>query len=136
MANQEAMRLWVEALRSGQYRQGKSKLRTNSGKRAKHCCLGVLCEIARAQNVKVPRGWAAMSFLPESVVEWAQLEYDDPVLETEYEGWTPPSGGEQIQVLIRAETASYANDSLQRTFEQIADMIENHLIDGEGNENG
>lgn len=33
---------WVEALRSGKYKQGRSRLK-HAGR---HCCLGVLCEVA------------------------------------------------------------------------------------------
>lgn len=33
---------WVEALESGNYKQGKYRLRTKDNK---YCCLGVLCEI-------------------------------------------------------------------------------------------
>ena len=32
---------WIEALRSGRFKQGKNALKTND----KHCCLGVLCEV-------------------------------------------------------------------------------------------
>lgn len=35
---------WVEALRSGEYAQGRMALRTHSS----YCCLGVLCDIAGA----------------------------------------------------------------------------------------
>lgn len=35
---------WIEALRSGQYRQTQARLRTNDG--LGYCCLGVLCEIS------------------------------------------------------------------------------------------
>lgn len=34
---------WTDALRSGEYKQGKNRLRTKDGRL---CCLGVLCEIA------------------------------------------------------------------------------------------
>lgn len=34
---------WVEALRSGRYKQCKSWLRDNDG----FCCLGVLCDISK-----------------------------------------------------------------------------------------
>lgn len=40
---------WVAALRSGKYRQGQDRLRSESG----FCCLGVLCDI------KNPEGWRA-----------------------------------------------------------------------------
>lgn len=33
---------WIEALRSGQYKQGKGYLKKGDC----HCCLGVLCEVA------------------------------------------------------------------------------------------
>lgn len=37
---------WVEALRSGKYRQGKMALKTKSKRgTVRHCCLGVLCEL-------------------------------------------------------------------------------------------
>ena len=35
---------WIEALRSGQYRQTQARLRTSDG--LGHCCLGVLCDIS------------------------------------------------------------------------------------------
>ena len=38
--------VWVEALRSGKYKQAKDYLKTKKG----HCCLGVLCELS--QKVK------------------------------------------------------------------------------------
>lgn len=34
---------WVKALRSGKYKQGKSRLRTDN----EYCCLGVLCDISK-----------------------------------------------------------------------------------------
>jgi hypothetical protein len=40
---------WVEALKSGKYKQGKNYLRRGNEKSAdgpkSHCCLGVLCEV-------------------------------------------------------------------------------------------
>ena len=45
MTENQAM-LWVEAIRSGKYKQAENYLKTKKG----HCCLGVLCEIS--QKVK------------------------------------------------------------------------------------
>ena len=39
----EHRRLWVEALRSGKYKQGTHALRSSDDR---YCCLGVLCDIA------------------------------------------------------------------------------------------
>jgi hypothetical protein len=45
MATQEQLDLrkkWVDALRSGKYKQGKGSLRSANGA---YCCLGVLCDV-------------------------------------------------------------------------------------------
>lgn len=39
-------RKWIDALRSGKYKQGKSNLARRAGDTIEYCCLGVLCEIA------------------------------------------------------------------------------------------
>lgn len=39
---------WVEALRSGEYNQGRGYLRVEN----EYCCLGVLCEILDVPKVK------------------------------------------------------------------------------------
>lgn len=39
----EVYKLWIKALRSGKYKQGKGYLRTNKNE---FCCLGVLCDLA------------------------------------------------------------------------------------------
>lgn len=44
----ELKQKWLEALRSGRYRQGKNVLRTSQDE---FCCLGVLCDIVS------PNGW-------------------------------------------------------------------------------
>lgn len=37
---------WARRLRSGDYAQGKERLRDDSNDEARYCCLGVLCELA------------------------------------------------------------------------------------------
>ena len=41
------MKRWVSALRSGEFKQGKGALEA----KGKHCCLGVLCELALVEGV-------------------------------------------------------------------------------------
>lgn len=41
--NKERIKLWVEALRSGKYKQAKGRLRQGENS---YCCLGVACEIS------------------------------------------------------------------------------------------
>ena len=51
--NPELKQKWIEALRSGDYKQTKEKLRRWGG----YCCLGVLCEVAK------PKGWNGHAIL-------------------------------------------------------------------------
>lgn len=78
---------WVQALRSGDYKQGKKTLKINGT----HCCLGVLCDlhkqecggewydpthpdlISGAQGYRTPSGYEDWSMLPEPVQEWAGI---------------------------------------------------------------
>jgi hypothetical protein len=41
---------WLEALRSGKYKQGKEWLKIKKGDEWWHCCLGVLCEIREVEQ--------------------------------------------------------------------------------------
>ena len=44
--NKKVAKQWIKALRSGKYKQGQSTLKQyNHKKEARHCCLGVLCEL-------------------------------------------------------------------------------------------
>lgn len=46
MLNQKQIKKWVEALRSGKYKQTKHILNNDSG----YCCLGVACKVLRKEN--------------------------------------------------------------------------------------
>jgi hypothetical protein len=45
--NADVKKMWLDALRSGEYAQGRSTLRSPSG----YCCLGVLCDLAVKNGV-------------------------------------------------------------------------------------
>ena len=47
---QEIAKIWVEALRSGEYTQGRERLKKITKGVVTHCCLGVLCELYNQQN--------------------------------------------------------------------------------------
>lgn len=90
--NPEIKTLWVEALRSGKYKQGDGKLRkigTDTGEDL-HCCLGVLCDLAVDAGVVqrylddddiyvyyTPAGNKSREFLPTAVQTWAGFRYGD-----------------------------------------------------------
>ena len=104
---------WVEALRNGEYTQAAGKLANSE--RTEHCCLGVLCETAIKEGLKLDVSPSLSSTtyfdaeednLPESVLDWAGMEsalgsYPD---------------GRALVVL---------NDE-GHPFEQIANVIEQH----------
>lgn len=113
----EPKKLWLEALRSGDYKQGKGYLRTNEG----HCCLGVLCEVAIANGVPVTReeeqGYhyydSDCAMPPAEVMEWAGLDVGNPtVLDRDNPNFET--------------TLATMNDS-GASFEKIAAVIEEQL---------
>lgn len=99
---------WLHALRSGEYKQGKGRLREH----AAYCCLGVLCDI----HAKETGGrWSSNEYLdcagilPVKVRDWAGLEARDPVVDG-----------------LDGRCLSSHNDN-GKPFPEIADLIEKHL---------
>jgi hypothetical protein len=90
-------KLWVKALRSGKYRQGRQELITDKGSM---CCLGVLCQVLDPNTIA---GWHGMGVPPNDLRDEAGLHSDD------------------IDVFVEA------NDSYRWTFKRIADYIEGML---------
>ena len=44
---------WVRALRSGEYEQGRGRLRKGNGEDAKYCCLGVLGVVCGSPDIEL-----------------------------------------------------------------------------------
>lgn len=114
-SNKEHMRLWVAALRSGDFMQTTGTLAIQLDENEwGYCCLGVACEVAMAHGVpldveikpnKTVTYDRSTSILPVQACEFFGLEYGDPMITQHYE-------------------ASAANDQQGWTFNQIADAIE------------
>lgn len=123
MPNKERIRLWIEALRSGEYKQGKGALQHNG----EFCCLGVACEVAIKNELDIKVFHDADGFvqydveynyMPIVVGEWFGFERDD---------LTNPRLGKGIGL-----NAVRVNDELKLSFEEIADALEKrYLTDGE-----
>lgn len=114
--------LWVKELRSGNYQQGAGCLaREVEDGSTEYCCLGVLSDIAFA-NGAVERRKSEVSDsiyfgerlfdLPAEVREWAGLDSSDPSVLVDPDEW---------------ESLSALNDIHKKTFDEIADMIEESL---------
>jgi hypothetical protein len=115
---------WVEALRSGEYEQGKYRLRNGD----KFCCLGVLCDIAHKAGVveytpaseQVAQDPGEETFdrygdetgcLPLEVREWAGIDNSIP--------W--------VRVPGNKISLAGLNDGQGYDFDLIADLIEGQL---------
>jgi hypothetical protein len=123
MMSTQIKQQWVTALRSGEYTQASSNLRTEEG----YCCLGVLCDLYSKDTRDISTEWEVNhtadarpipfynfmnegSFLPIAVVNWAGLDKASPVIDLEG---------------VKMELAQ-VNDS-GSTFTQIAQLIEEQL---------
>lgn len=124
MANIEHIRLWVDALRSGKYKQGSGYLRQGD----KYCCLGVVCELCPLVEAEASNALSnedpeyertvyyydgQMGLLPGAVADWLGLE-SDPILKNRV-------GDEPL-------TATNANDTESMSFETIARLIEEKYL--------
>lgn len=120
VCNKENMRLWVAALRSGDYQQGVGALQTEGNK---FCCLGVACEIAMIHGIELTfyQGSgedsnfisydACSTFLPAKVAAWLGIGYDQH--------------SSFIDVAIsNSLSATAANDNNKMSFDEIADAVE------------
>lgn len=114
--NEEIKKIWVKALKSGKYKQGKGKL-SHAGR---YCCLGVLCSIyAREKKIKLPNvinsvGSCANKVLPLDVEYWASCASDPSLI---YNG---------LDFYISSlNDGTKSRNSLN--FNQIADLIKQQL---------
>ena len=142
--NKENMRLWVAALLSNRFIQGRAMLKSKqSDGTFRHCCLGVACEIAMEHGVELEQiqlngdAYGAYRFddnstnLPLKVVDWLGVDKADPVVqETPLEN-PCDAGCCQTKEL----TAIDANDGQQWPFEQIANaLVSYYKLEEDGEE--
>lgn len=110
----DILKEWIEALRSGKYKQGKMQLKLAHKKGDQFCCLGVLCDII--DNSK-----------------WENCKMDGSLCQN-YMGADifPP---EHIRIIPKNMNnsntlrgmLSHQNDDLGWDFTKIADYIEEHV---------
>lgn len=143
--DEEFVRKWIEALRSGEYKQGRNQLRTGDS----FCCLGVACDISQIGtwgwqgHYRAPDGSYSKLAIPTGVRDslgdrgnmYSHVPVDlikevCPELATEIEeegvGLAMKSFNE---VEVRSVGLHYLNDIYRASFDQIADILE-HYLDG------
>lgn len=123
-ANPERLRLWVEALRSGNYSQTKQVLYDEGTD--SYCCLGVACVVAKENGceVQLPEVFDAYTdeTLPWEVAEWFGIWDIDAG--TDYAGNPELALMEKEDGTFEWRRAAALNDDENWTFEQIADAVE------------
>lgn len=127
MINKERLKLGLKALRSGKYKQTRgalARLNPDAPTGREYCCLGILTETAIENNcditVKNMDGSDVIFYghqdqflsLPFKAQDWYGFDSHDPKIK--YNG--------------REVRASYLNDSLRLSFDQIADLFEETYI--------
>ena len=126
--NQDIKQRWIDALRSGQYKQGIGFLRNAQDQ---FCCLGVLCDLYVKENAKPGSDddweegseynaydyclYGVLGALPEAVMQWAGVDSMNPLARY-------PNLPNH-----RFTTLAALNDSQQVTFDDIAAVIEEQL---------
>jgi hypothetical protein len=114
--NNNNAKLWVEALRSGKYKQGVHHLCLGD----KYCCLGVACEI-----------YAKYHTLDRKLTEDNIMVYKEPTNSREYVTSLPPAVQGWLNLTTefgeffskQPATLSGQNDT-GLSFDEIADLIE------------
>lgn len=114
---------WLDALRSGEYKQTTGNLQDSNG----FCCLGVLCDLhAQERSTKWVRLidiyelYGEIQLLPLSVQEWAGLDNDiGGMVDFDYE--------RDGVMYVKSESLPEINDTWNKNFNEIADLIEAQL---------
>jgi hypothetical protein len=123
---------WVEALRSGRFKQGTGKLwavahdpdEPEGPKETGLCCLGVLCYLAEQEGITTRTYMdfeghryfmydGSADVLPPKVKNWAGLDYGDPRI---------PGIDDDHE----DRSLAFINDT-GADFDEIADLIDKHL---------
>lgn len=121
--NEQIKQCWIEALRSGEYQQTQGYLRTDTG----YCCLGVLTDLYIKETGEkwTDNGCSytfcgSNSFLPQCVVDWADLESCFPRI---------AKNDGQFNYLHCMEDLFLASiNDKGKSFEEIADLIETGTV--------
>ena len=109
-ANQE---LWLEALRSGKYKQATGALRHLTKDEEKFCCLGVACEISGLDDWIDDCYLGEDSHLPFEVVSWlGMISCDGSILDENN--------------AVEKSSLVQLNDEAGYNFDQIAEFITDH----------
>lgn len=151
--------LWLDALRSGEYKQAHetlAKVDPETKQVEGFCCLGVLCDLAVKEGVipepvlvdryecklaeELPKDRyqygipdesdylsVSVGELPRAVMDWAGLSVSSPLVEDLNPDYDPDDDDELAELETFSVALSELNDNYNKTFTEIADLIERGL---------
>ena len=122
---EELHKKWVEALRSGEYKQTQNKLHDKDG----YCCLGVLCEVMGLESCKAGVDYFAYYMPNTGQIDASWIPEDDLSafgLNREVLYRYPDDPTDVVDRKVDSVLMEM-NDS-GKTFAEIADYIEKELI--------
>lgn len=141
--NPEIKEKWLTALRSGKYSRGENYLKQVVNETAKHCCLGVLCEIymqetskgqwsgkeGRGQvfiaNISDDSYDSSFTVLPFKVREWAGISDGNASFEADE---TDKKRLKEMSAIGAANALSGVNDkSKAADFSEVIPFIEKYF---------
>ena len=121
--NKRVIKRWVEALRSGKYKQGAGQLRTGDS----FCCLGVLCDLH--SRTKDGSKWEGMNE-PPNVLEFPVYLGEGAQLPSPVAVWAGlPSCNPSVEIRGKSHRLSHFNDNGKR-FDTLANAIEREFLGG------
>ena len=138
----ENVKLWLAALRSGEYDQQQAVLKNGFG----YCCLGVACDVYRKQTGKgnwIDTTDSRGGFTFDTGDVYNNVEIIDSPAIREHFGFDDVSGFNIPPFFLPSENGdegtgttlpirlTEVNDELELTFPQIADLIEKYILNGE-----
>ena len=111
LTTEEARKKWVEALRSGKYKQSIQFLHSEEG----YCCLGVACDLFKEKHQK----WEKSNFI---------YNFKNEKNHSYNQNYIPRSLARKIGIdNSNQECLSRLNDINRFSFKKIADYIEKNL---------
>ena len=121
LTQKEAIRLWVDALRSGEYKQGKEVL--HNIKNNTFCCLGVACEVLM-QHLDIKKTEGEYGGSPVSLYEYEEVR-ERNILPASLRAFLGVHDTFHLRLFKM-------NDQYNKSFMEIADFIEETYLKGKG----
>ena len=127
--NKEVKELWLKALRSGEYKQGRNYLEyTDPLYGKKYCCLGVLCDLAVKNGVicKTDQGRNEIYYETNAGID----NFTNNVLPTKVQNWAEiysTDGDFNSKEFVDKTMLTELNDSGKYGFNAIANIIEENF---------